>query len=121
MIIPGISGQHSPGPDTRVVVSPSTRSCAPQIEKESRQVEYRLVHEITCKASRKGENVREPIKDTRLSDARVKTTSLVLVLRPRGENMEQIRLVILGSRDREGVDVDVGVRGRPMIFKAFGS
>ena len=58
MIIPNVSSQYSPGPDTRMVIIPSTRSCAPQIEEESRQVEYRLVHEITCEASKKGENAR---------------------------------------------------------------
>ena len=109
MVIPNVSSQHSPGPDTRMVVIPSTRSCAPQIEEESHQVEYRLMHEIACEASRKGENARDPIKDTWLSYTCVKATSLVLVLRPRGENMEEICLVILGSWDREGVDIDIGM------------
>ena len=109
MIIPDISSQHSPGPDTRVVVIPSARSCTPQIEEESCQIEYWLVHEIAGEASRKGENVREPVKDTWLSYARVKMTSFVLILRPRRENMEEICLVILRSQDREGVDVNIGM------------
>ena len=77
------------------------------------------MHEIAGEAGRKREDVWHAVEDTRFPYARIATTPLVFVVISSRDDIEQVRLIFVRGRDREGVDVDVGMGRCSVVLKTI--
>ena len=84
---PSFSGKDGPRPLAHRILVTSSRSRAPEIKQKGGQVDEWLVHNITSKACRKREDLRNFREDTRLPYTSIKLTLLVVLLAVRSNNV----------------------------------